>query len=306
MKEELISIVITTYNRSDKVEEAIRSAINQTYSNTEIIVIDDNSNRLEERERTKEIIQKFSGIKLIQNKNNLGGALSRNEGIKNAKGNLISFLDDDDIYLPNRIEEMYKEYIRHKDEKIGIVYCNCERIDNSKNIIGSYENHYEGLPLYEQMMGCIAGTSMWLANKKALVEVGMFENTPSKQDSILLLKIIANGFKIFSVNKNLVLYYEHGGKGISGTKLSNIEGLLNYREWCRKYYNKLDKKEQINNVECNFSKQLITLYILNNKKQEARKELKNIIWRKPISKEALKSILKIYFSKIYMKRIGAN
>ena len=149
MKEELISIVITTYNRSDKVEEAIRSAINQTYSNTEIIVIDDNSNRLEERERTKEIIQKFSGIKLIQNKNNLGGALSRNEGIKNAKGNLISFLDDDDIYLPNRIEEMYKEYIRHKDEKIGIVYCNCERIDNSKNIIGSYENHYEGLHLYE-------------------------------------------------------------------------------------------------------------------------------------------------------------
>ena len=68
----------------------------------------------------------------------------------------------------------------------------------------------------------------------------------------------------------------------------------------------MDKKEQINNVECNFSKQLITLYILNNKKQEARKELKNIIWRKPISKEALKSILKIYFSKIYMKRIGAN
>ncbi len=306
MKEELISIVITTYNRSDKLEDAIKSAINQTYKNTEIIVVDDNSEIINEREKTKKILKKYENIRLVLNNANLGGALSRNEGIKAAKGNLISFLDDDDVYLPERLEIMYKEYLNHAEDNIGIVYCNCYRINDDKEKIGSYEHNYNGLPLYQQMLGCIAGTSMWLAKKEVLEKVSMFEDTPSKQDSILLLKIIANGYKIFSVNKNLVLYYEHNGNGISGVKLSNINGLVNYRNWCRKYYTGLESKKMINNVECNFSKQLITLYIINDKKKEAFEELKNIISRKPVSVEMIKSLYKICFSKNYLRKLGVK
>ena len=306
MEEELISIVITTYNRSNKLEDAIKSAFYQTYKNIEVIVVDDNSEIQNEREKTKEIVRKYNNINLILNSTNLGGALSRNEGIKASKGKLISFLDDDDIYLPERLKRMYEEYLKHKEENVGLIYCNCSRINDKKEIIGSYEHSYNGLPLYQQMLGCIAGTSMCLAKKDVLESVSMFEDTPSKQDSILLLKIIANGYKVYSVNQNLVLYYEHNGNGISGVKLSNIKGLLNYRNWCRKFYDNLSNKRMINNVECNFSRQLITLYIINDMRREANNELKNIIRRKPISGVMLKSTYKIWFSKNYLRKLGVK
>lgn len=302
---ELISVVITTYNRSDKLESAITSVLNQTYKNIEIIVVDDNTNIHGEREKTKSIVRKYENIKLIQNKTNLGGALSRNEGIKNCSGELISFLDDDDEYLPNRLEEMYRVYLKHKKERTGLIYCSCDCINDNHEIIGNYVSNYNGLPLYNQMLGCIAGTSMWLASKKVLMDVGLFEDTPCKQDSILLLKIIANNYNVYSVDKKLVLYYEHdSNEGISGIGPKNIQGLKNYRNWCRKYYHKLESKEQINDVECNFSKQLITLLVINGIVDEAKAELKNIIKRKPFSKEILKGIFKIYFRNVYLNKLG--
>ena len=306
MKNELISIVITTYKRSDKVEDAIKSAINQSYKNKEIIVVDDNSEILEERVKTETIVKKYKSVKYIKNSKNLGGALSRNVGIKSAKGSLISFLDDDDIYLPNRLYEMYKVYLKHKEDNIGLIYCSCDCINDNKEIIGSYENNYNGLPLYQQMLGCIAGTSMWLTPKNVLLKVGLFEDSPCKQDSILLLKIIANGYNVYSTNKKLVLYYEHdNSKGISGIKVSNIVGLNNYRELCRKYYKKLNHR-QIDDVECNFSKQLITLYVINNMQNDAKKELKNIFKRKPFNKDLYKGMLKILFRQAYLKKIGVQ
>ena len=62
------------------------------------------------------------------------------------------------------------------------------------------------------------GTSLWFCPKDVLISVGMFEDTPCKQDSIMLLKLLCNGYNIYRVPENLVYYYEHGGNGISGTK----------------------------------------------------------------------------------------
>lgn len=296
---ELISVIITTCKRSDKIKNAIESVLNQTYKNLEIIVVDDNFDYKEERLKTSEIVKKYKNIKYITNESQLGGSLSRNVGIKECSGNVICFLDDDDEYLPTRIEKMYDCYKIHKDDNIGLVYCNCYSVDDNRNILGSYKNTVEGLPLYEQMLNCIASTSLWLVSKKALLDIGMFEDAVCKQDSIVLLKLIVNDYKIFCVNEELVLYYEHGGTGISGTKLKNIKGLLNYREWCQKYYNKLESKEKIKNVEWNFSKQLISLYIINNMKKEAYLECKNMFKQRPFKLKNYISLFKILFPKSY-------
>ena len=301
MKDELISVIITTYKRSDKLEDAIKSVINQTYKNLEIIIVDDNSELKEERELTAKIVSKYKNIRYIKNEKNLGGSLSRNVGIKASKGNIICFLDDDDEYLPTRIEKMYECYKSHKNDNVGLIYCNCFSVDLNKNILVSYKNNVEGLPLYEQMLNCIASTSLWLVSKKALLDIGMFEDAVCKQDSIVLLKLIVNNYKIFSVHEELVLYYEHGGTGISGTKLKNIKGLVNYREWCRKYYQKLDSKEKVKNVEWNFSKQLISLYIINNMKKEAYSEFKNMLKQRPFKIKTYISFTKILFSNLYFK-----
>ena len=108
MNEELISVIIPTYKRIDTLERALDSVFNQTYTNIELIVVDDNAKFPETREKVEKIIEKYNGkIKLIKNKDNLGGGLSRNEGIKVASGKYIAFLDDDDEYYPEKLEKQY-------------------------------------------------------------------------------------------------------------------------------------------------------------------------------------------------------
>lgn len=299
MEEKLVSVIITTYKRSNEIERAIKSILNQSYRNIELIVVDDNANEKEEREKTKKILDKYEKIRYIQNEKNLGGALSRNVGIEEARGEFIAFLDDDDEYDSEKIKKQYNCYLENKKNNVGLIYCYCY-LKNIDNIItGTNQCDVEGNALYEHMLGGLAGTSLWFCPKKVLLDVGKFEDTPSKQDFIVILKILANGYNVYRVPEGLVYYYEHGDNGISGTGKRNIQGLQNYRNWCRKYYNKLDSKKKIDNVEYSFSKQLIPLYIINKMKKEANKELKNMIKLKPLKKETIIACLKCIFSNQY-------
>lgn len=289
--QELVTVIITTYKRSDVVERAIKSVLSQTYKNIEIIVVDDNANILDERKKTAEIVKKYPNIVYIANVKNLGGALSRNEGIYKAKGKYIAFLDDDDEYREDKIEKQYKLYKEHEGEKIGLIFSNEKNVDYNESLI------------YQQMIECIAPTSFWFVPKKVLEEINYFEDTPCKQDSIVLLKIIVEGYTVYKVPENLVIFNKHdSSSGISGTKKSNIIGMKNYRDWCRKYYDKITK-EQVKNVEYNFSKQLLTLYIFNNMKKEATQELKNMIKLKPFNKKTVLGEFKVLFPNTYLKFI---
>lgn len=99
-----VSIVIGTYNRYDLCLRAVNSALNQTYPNIEVILVDDNSNDVR-----YENFKNFNGIKYIKLDNNTSiPAGPRNVGIKESTGDWISFLDDDDFFLPNKIEEQMK------------------------------------------------------------------------------------------------------------------------------------------------------------------------------------------------------
>ncbi len=300
--EELISVVITTYRRSDMLEKAINSVYKQTYKNLEVIVVDDNCKYPEERKKTEEIIKKYNDIIYIKNKSNLGGALSRNEGIKKAKGELISFLDDDDEYLPERIEKMYRVYKKRKEDNIGLVYCKCFDVVDGK-ITKSFGKDATNNPLYHNMINCIAATSQLLVPKKVLEDVDMFSDAVCKQDSILIHKILVKKYRILFVDEELVLYNEHSGTRISGTSKKNIDGLDNYRNICRKDYNLLSSKKEIKDVEYSFSRQLVTYYCLNKEKKNAIKELKNMLKIKPFSKKTILSIIKIIFTKRYFKYI---
>ena len=105
----LVSIIVPSYKRQRTlVERAILSLINQTYKNIEIILIDDNADEklVEYRRELEDLSHEVIDKRLIyfQNHNNLGGAGSRNVGIQLANGVYITFLDDDDIYLPEKVE----------------------------------------------------------------------------------------------------------------------------------------------------------------------------------------------------------
>lgn len=100
----LVSVIVPTFNREDLIERALTSILNQTYTNIEIIVVDDSS-----QDHTHQIVDQFSNTKhkviYIRNEKNLGAASSRNIGIKRSKGDYIAFLDSDDEWLDTHLEE---------------------------------------------------------------------------------------------------------------------------------------------------------------------------------------------------------
>ena len=109
----LVSIIMPSYKRKPLlVERAINSLVNQSYKNIEIILVDDNAKEEHKQYRLDlELMVKrlnISFLKYIQNDKNLGGSLSRNNGIFNSTGEYITFLDDDDMYEANKIENQIK------------------------------------------------------------------------------------------------------------------------------------------------------------------------------------------------------
>ena len=119
-----VSTIITTYRRADMLKRAIDSVLNQTYSNIEVIVVDDNDEKSEDRKNTEEIMTSYANnpkVKYIKHKVNMNGAAARNTGIKNSTGEIVCFLDDDDWYLETKIEKQLEFLCKNKDYKA--VYC---------------------------------------------------------------------------------------------------------------------------------------------------------------------------------------
>lgn len=123
MKEDLVSIIMPSYNCGQYVEESVRSVLAQTYQNWELIFVDDCSS-----DDSINIIKKIQlsdkRIRLFQNKINSGAAVSRNNALKEAKGKWIAFLDSDDLWEPTKLEKQvafmeengyYFSYTKYKE-----------------------------------------------------------------------------------------------------------------------------------------------------------------------------------------------
>ncbi|MGL4803098.1 MAG: glycosyltransferase family 2 protein [Cetobacterium sp.] len=126
---ELVSIIMPNYNSEKFIKESIESVLNQTYSNLELIIIDDNSKDLSLK-KIKEI--EDSRIKLIKLKINQGAAIARNEGLKISRGRYLAFLDSDDVLNKDTIEKQIKFL---KNKKSGLVFGAFEQIkENGEKI----------------------------------------------------------------------------------------------------------------------------------------------------------------------------
>lgn len=122
--EQLVSIIIPTYKGADKISAAVDSVLNQTYENIEIIVVDDNGQGTENQIKTERVMQKYSDnpkVKYIAHSKNKNGSAARNTGIRASKGEFLGFLDDDDVFLPEKTEKEVELFNSLSDE-YGLVY----------------------------------------------------------------------------------------------------------------------------------------------------------------------------------------
>ena len=114
----LVSVVVATYRRDDCLRKALQSLTEQTYGSVEIIVVDDNDDS-SWNQTVRSIVDSFQQkIVLIENHPNLGSARARNAGIQAAAGEFITFLDDDDVYLPEKISRQVTAMVQ-----AGAEYC---------------------------------------------------------------------------------------------------------------------------------------------------------------------------------------
>ncbi|GAA3406324.1 glycosyltransferase family 2 protein [Paenibacillus hodogayensis] len=112
----LVSILIPTYNRPDYFEEALKSALNQTYDNIEIIVCDNSDNDL-----TGQVVQKYlsahngSKIRYVKNATNIGPIANQQQCLNLATGEYINYLMDDDMFHPEKVEKMVPYFVKNSD-----------------------------------------------------------------------------------------------------------------------------------------------------------------------------------------------
>lgn len=123
-----ISVIIPTYGRPDNLDRAIKSVINQTYNQWELIIVDDNDPNSEGRICTEQVMLKYSDdtrIRYIKHEKNKNGSAARNTGIRVATGDIVSFLDDDDEYVDCRFEKCMMALNEFGSDTVGGVYTGC-------------------------------------------------------------------------------------------------------------------------------------------------------------------------------------
>ncbi len=107
MMSPVVSVIITSYNRPELIHDAVRSVIDQTFKDYEIIIVDDASNE-QTQQSIESICKEFDSIKYVHHTENKGLAAARNTGLSIAKGEFAAFLDDDDIWMPTKLEKQVK------------------------------------------------------------------------------------------------------------------------------------------------------------------------------------------------------
>lgn len=222
-----ISIVIPTYKRANYLDDLLRSIQTQTFQDFEIIIVDDCSpNQDEYKKVIEKYNSKFKALTFLVNKQNLGACHSRNKGIKKAKYDLIALVDDDDRWLPKKLENQVNMFTQYPDT--DIIYTWADAVDENGKIIDKYRAEIEGNPKSQILKNCFMPSSSIMVKKQSIVSIGMFdESMPSCQDWDMWTRMILNGAKVKVVKQINTIYQKHNNASI-GSNPKLYKGYMIY------------------------------------------------------------------------------
>lgn len=183
----LVSVIIPTYKRCECLIIAINSVLAQTYSNLEVLVVDDNNPNDEYSTALQEKIKKIKDdrVRYVQQERHINGAAARNTGIRAARGEFIAFLDDDDSWMPEKLEKQLE--ILNAKPSLGGVSCLYKHY--KKGIAFRRCPIYNTDNLHRDVLGrsISVSTPTLLLRKKCLDEAGYFDETLIRHQEIQLL-----------------------------------------------------------------------------------------------------------------------
>jgi glycosyltransferase involved in cell wall biosynthesis len=217
-KKPLVSVIIPTYNRGWVVQEAIDSVLDQDFRDYELIVVDDGSN-----DNTQEILATYAeGITVLKQPNQ-GVSAARNSGISAASGQLIAFLDSDDLWLPGKLSSQVNFFKENDDAVINqtqeIWVRNGVRVNPKKR-----HHKFSGMIFERSLALCLVSPSAVMIRKSLFDTVGVFdEQLPACEDYDLWLRISCR-YPVYLIDIPLII--KRGGHD---DQLSRAGGLDKYR-----------------------------------------------------------------------------
>ena len=231
---DLVSIIMPSYNTGRFIKETIESVLAQSYSNWELIIVDDCST-----DDTDDVVQQYLSderIHYTKNDVNSGAAVSRNRALREAKGKWIAFLDSDDLWEPDKLEKQIA-FMENKDYHFS--YTNYIEIDeksspNGKRATGPKQITKHGMYNY-CWMGCL--TVMYDAEAVGLVQI---EDIKKNNDYAMWLKVCKKA-DCYLLDETLARYRRRSGS------ISN-HGYMKLIKWHYKLYREADGKNPISSV----------------------------------------------------------
>lgn len=224
---EKVSIITPTYNSEKYIANTIKSVQDQTYSNWEMIIVDDCSTD-NTCEIVEKIMQKDSRIKLFRQEQNAGAGKARNRSMQNATGRFIAFLDADDIWLPEKLEKQIRFMI---ENKYGFSCTSYEVISDAgkklnKNVYMLPKVDYVGFLTNNllQTVGIMVDKN--IVDEKCLV----MPDIRRRQDAATWLQILKAGHDCYGISEVLA-QYRRAEKSLSSNKIKAVKGIWSlYRD----------------------------------------------------------------------------
>lgn len=287
-----VSIIIPVYNGERYVAQAIQSALAQTYKNIEIIVVNDGSTD-SSYEKTKPYLP---FVKYIFQENQ-GVAAARNKAIKNSSGEFIAFLDQDDLWLPEKLELQVDYLLRNPD--VGLVHSNMSYINEEgqpteRDSVFPFPTNLSGSCFPELFIRNQIAILTVLLRRDCLDKVGLFNEQFSGVDDYDLLLRVSRYYPVGYINQSLAGYRLHGSNtsrdwlGITLTRLRIIESLLETYPEIRSELGKKTVSDRLFQLYCEVAHQ----YCHKNEHKAAIE-----YWKKGITEHPAK--LGLYFKVIW-------
>lgn len=228
------------YNSETFLEQAIQSVILQTYSDWELIIVDDGS-----RDQSVQIAQKYSEkdgrIRFIRSSENRGAAAARNLGIHEAKGRFIAFLDSDDLWLPNKLKVQFEAFNKME---ASLIYSSYLKVDSFGKVKGKPVLVPERVTYNQILRGNVIGCLTAVYDTFRVGKVYM-PDIKLRQDYGLWLSILKSCEVAHGITEPLALYRIHNAS-ISSNKLKAA-----YYQW--KVYRDLEKLSLFDSIQLFFS-----------------------------------------------------
>ena len=216
VKEPLVSVITITHNRAGLLNRAIKSVLGQTYQNIEHIVVDAASS-----DNTYEVVNSFADnrLKYIRLEENFLPAISVNKGVQHSHGAFLCFLDDDDEYLPMRVQKAIEKF-GNLDDDYGLVYCWMTYYDSRTGKIDRVHapslRGFVGDDVVESPEKSISGTPTYTFRRNVFLELGGWRTDIGIVSEWELAARLCQKWKVDFVPESLVkVYINHGAQRMS-------------------------------------------------------------------------------------------